>query len=489
MIRVERELREVGGVPPTAAEYRRRFPGDAAVIDAVFGTSPQRPTRDDDGNLLFAVIALQNNIIDQTDLDAAFPAWAADKTKPLGQVLVERGSLGEEDHRLVVALVGKHLKKHGGDVRATLGAVAHATVRDAIGSLDDTEIRKSISYLPPRPDTFWSRPRFPPPGSDRVQVDPPASQGGLGRVWLARDNELNREVALKEIHPDKAGHPEMRRRFLQEAQVTGQLEHPNIVPVYELSRRPEDDQPFYTMRFVRGRTLRRPSPSITQHRDERKADPLEQPKLLQAFVSVCQAIGYAHSRGVIHRDLKPENVVLGGFGEVIVLDWGLAKMVDRPDEDEGPRKPVPSPTRPRPMRPARASISARPRTWHRSRPRAPRPDRRPDRHLRPGLDFVRDPDRPSPAPGPANRRAARADRQRRDATGPVRRPFNTGSTRRDLRERWPRRHERYETRPSWPRTCSAGWPTSPSRPTARAGALVWPGLAATATGSRQAWPR
>ena len=331
LIRVERELREVGGVPPTAAEYRHRFPGDAAVIDAVFGTSPQSATATMTVTF-FAEIALQNNFIDQTDLIAAFPAWAADKTKPLGQVLVERGSLGEEDHRLVVALVGKHLKKHGGDVRATLGAVAHATVRDAIGSLDDTEIRKSIATLPPPAGYVLVETAIPPSGQrSRYQLTRLQAQGGLGRVWLARDNELNREVALKEIHPDKAGHPEMRRRFLQEAQVTGQLEHPNIVPVYELARG-QDGQAFYTMRFVRGRTLRRAIAEYHQHRDERKADPLEQPKLLQAFISVCQAIGYAHSRGVIHRDLKPENVIMGGFGEVLVLDWGLAKMIDRPDE-------------------------------------------------------------------------------------------------------------------------------------------------------------
>jgi eukaryotic-like serine/threonine-protein kinase len=106
------------------------------------------------------------------------------------------------------------------------------------------------------------------------------------------------------------------------------------VPVYELSRRPEDDQPFYTMRFVRGRTLRE---AIVEHHARRAAgetDPVERLKLLQAFVNVCQATGYAHSRGVVHRDLKPENVVLGGFGEVVVLDWGLARMVDCPESDD-----------------------------------------------------------------------------------------------------------------------------------------------------------
>ena len=153
------------------------------------------------------------------------------------------------------------------------------------------------------------------------------AEGGLGRVWLAHDTDLHREVALKEIKRDRAQNPDTRSRFLKEAQITGQLEHPNIVPVYELGRRPEDNQPFYTMRFIRGRTLREAIAGYHQRRSQGQDDRLEFQKLLTALVAVCQAIGYAHSRGVIHRDLKPENIVLGSFGEVIVLDWGLAKLV------------------------------------------------------------------------------------------------------------------------------------------------------------------
>src|SRR5436305_856527 len=122
------------------------------------------------------------------------------------------------------------------------------------------------------------------------------AKGGLGRAWRARDTDLNRDVALKEILPDRCDHPEMWRRFLKEAQVTGQLEHPNIVPVYELARRPEDDQPFYTMRLVRGRTLSEAIAQYHRKRKEGKEDPLDRPKLLQAFVQVCLAVGYAHSR-------------------------------------------------------------------------------------------------------------------------------------------------------------------------------------------------
>jgi eukaryotic-like serine/threonine-protein kinase len=151
------------------------------------------------------------------------------------------------------------------------------------------------------------------------------AEGGLGRVWIARDPVLNRDVALKELKPSPARHPEAWQRFLKEAQVTGQLEHPNIVPVYEFGRHADGHKPFYTMRFVRGQTLRQVVAEFHRRRGEGSDEPLERLRLLHALVSICNAISFAHSRGVVHRDLKPENVILGGFGEVLVLDWGLAR--------------------------------------------------------------------------------------------------------------------------------------------------------------------
>src|SRR5262249_33700626 len=153
--------------------------------------------------------------------------------------------------------------------------------------------------------------------------------GGIGRVWLAYDSDLGREVALKELRPERTEDRGVAERFLHEARITGQLEHPGIVPVYELTRRPEDGQPFYTMRFIKGRTL---TDAIRTYHDKRtsgRAEPLERVALLNAFVATCNAVAYAHSRGVIHRDLKGQNVVLGDFGEVVVLDWGFAKVLDR----------------------------------------------------------------------------------------------------------------------------------------------------------------
>lgn len=159
-------------------------------------------------------------------------------------------------------------------------------------------------------------------------------EGGLGRVWLARDAALNREVALKEIRDDKKVSKDTSLRFLREAQITGQLEHPNIIPVYDLSQADESDQPYYTMRLLRGRTLTHELRSYHKSRKAGEENPLDFPRLLDAFVSICNAIHFANSKGVIHRDLKPDNVMIGAFGEVIVLDWGLALLVEEARDTE-----------------------------------------------------------------------------------------------------------------------------------------------------------
>src|SRR5262249_43379921 len=194
----------------------------------------------------------------------------------------------------------------------SLGGLAGAEVRDVLGSLDDPGVRQTVTKLPP-----------PAPGyvlvttmdhnlgqRSRYTLTRVHGEGGLGRVYVAHDRDLNRDVALKELRPERAQHPETWRRFFREAQLTRPLEHPNLVPVYEVGRREEDGQPFYTMRLVRGRTLRETLRDYHQRRRDGRTDPLEWPKLLNNFVSICNAVGYAHSRGVVHRDLKPENVML-----------------------------------------------------------------------------------------------------------------------------------------------------------------------------------
>src|SRR5262249_36372071 len=128
------------------------------------------------------------------------------------------------------------------------------------------------------------------------------AQGGLGQVWRASDAALGREVALKALRPERAHLDEIRVRFVEEARITGYLEHPGIAPVYDLVRHPETGPPFYTMRFIKGRTLGEACKGYHDKRKAGRAGPLDQIALLNAFVAVCHAVAYAHSRGVIHRD-------------------------------------------------------------------------------------------------------------------------------------------------------------------------------------------
>jgi WD40 repeat protein/serine/threonine protein kinase len=156
------------------------------------------------------------------------------------------------------------------------------------------------------------------------------AHGGLGQVSVARDEDLGRDVALKEIRPELAASAHSRERFVHEARITGQLEHPNIVPVYALGR-DEHGRPYYAMRFVKGRTL---AQAVAEY--HAAPTPRGLRDLLTRFVHVCQAIAYAHSRGIIHRDLKPLNVMLGDYGETLILDWGLAKHVGDAAPADGP---------------------------------------------------------------------------------------------------------------------------------------------------------
>jgi serine/threonine-protein kinase len=149
-------------------------------------------------------------------------------------------------------------------------------------------------------------------GISGYQLGPLIGRGGMGEVVLAHDPDIGRDVALKRM---KAATPELVERFLREARIQARLDHPAIVPVHEVGH-DDDGQPFFTMKRVTGTTL------------EKKIETEKLQRLLRAFVEVCQAIDFAHARGVVHRDLKPSNIMLGEYGEVYVLDWGVARVLD-----------------------------------------------------------------------------------------------------------------------------------------------------------------
>lgn len=185
----------------------------------------------------------------------------------------------------------------------------------------------------------------PAPGGDRYLIRGFHAKGGLGEVFRARDTELDREVAFKRMQVGYADDPGWREKFVAEARVTARLDHPGVVPVFGLVA-DSYGRPCYAMRFIAGATLReeidrfhgRPaadgSPPAPPADDEARRHGLRQ--LLQRFVAVCQAVGFAHTRGVVHRDLKPANVMVGTFGETLVVDWGLAKVVGDGATPEAP---------------------------------------------------------------------------------------------------------------------------------------------------------
>jgi serine/threonine-protein kinase len=290
---------------------------------------------DIDHNLLFAVLALQADLLDDSRFVEACALWAAHKQTPLPDLLVQRGWLTPEGRSDVERLLARKVAEHGGDARASLAEVTTDHVRRSLAGVADPDVLRTLDPpTPPAPPPALPSTTDHPPGSaGRYTLSRLHAQGGIGRVWVARDDRLGREVALKELRPERAANAAVRSRFLKEARVTGQLEHPGVVPVHELGTRPEDGQPFYTMRLVRGRTLSAAASSYHRKRGRGEAGPLELPELLGAFVSVCNAVAFAHSRGVIHRDLKPQNVVLGDYGEAVVLDWGLARLTGQAEGD------------------------------------------------------------------------------------------------------------------------------------------------------------
>lgn len=160
-------------------------------------------------------------------------------------------------------------------------------------------------------------------------------KGGSAEIHLARDEVLGRNVAVKVLRKKRKGNRLRLRRFVDEAQITAQLEHPNIVPVYGLDRGDEDAF-SYAMKLIRGDTL---TAAMAADREAAGADPSAEasalPRRLEQFVKVCDAMAYAHARGVIHRDLKPDNIMLGRWGEVYVMDWGLAKVVKQRETSDG----------------------------------------------------------------------------------------------------------------------------------------------------------
>jgi serine/threonine protein kinase/Flp pilus assembly protein TadD len=220
------------------------------------------------------------------------------------------------------------------------GTISEGQIQVDASRIKSTHFRQKLSA---KAAASGEQPYNPPAlDGDRYELHDFVARGGIGEVWQADDMRLGRRVALKSL---RRGRDTMRERFVLEAELTGRLEHPGVVPVYDLAL-DRNNEPYYVMKFVRGRSMRDmikayfwksknnrgTSKNVEAVPAENDSRELQFQKLLDSFVSMCETIGYAHERGIIHRDIKPENVMVGAFGETLVLDWGLAKDKTAPEE-------------------------------------------------------------------------------------------------------------------------------------------------------------
>ena len=301
-------------------------------------------------NMLFGVLAVQLGYVSSAQVVQAASSWAADRSKGLAERLTDAGLVPADRAAMLRSLVDETLQANDLDTARAIESLGASQVFESFGGMlslnpdgsvelgptDTTEstFEDNLAVTSEHPKRYrLGGQEAETAGRKTTSKEAEIGRGGIGRVLLAFDEHLGREVAIKELLVDSnEGSPisgpsaqrlsNARARFLREARVTGQLEHPNIMPVYELGRRRSGGL-YYTMRMVRGRTLSQALQACKSLTDRLH--------LLTHFIDLCQALAYAHSRGVVHRDVKPDNVMLGEFGETVVLDWGLAKVRGKRD--------------------------------------------------------------------------------------------------------------------------------------------------------------
>lgn len=249
---------------------------------------------------LFLKVAYALRMIDLKQFNAAREIVSRKPADESGKVLLEEGYITQDQYEEVASMIEEAKRKEG----------------------EGLEVYPDESLSPEDEGTY----------SGNFELRKIIGQGGAGRVFLAYDRSIGRDVALKEVLPaklDKSRDYHLKR-FIREAKISGRLQHPSVVPVYELTKK-SDGTYFYVMKYVEGRTLFHTIMDCCEDESPQGAFG-KRLKLLDRLIDVAQAMGYAHSKGIIHRDLKPSNVILGEFGETVILDWGLAKRLDERDE-------------------------------------------------------------------------------------------------------------------------------------------------------------
>lgn len=293
------------------------------------------PERTSDTNLLLGVVALQADYINNQQFVDACMLWGSRKDQSLADVLIAQNWLNPEERDELERIVQRKSRRSPSSGLPGSAAPSEATPAHP-GQAFAGQGASSQGAAQGGAQGVAAQGAFPIPDSpqlvagplkpDNIELRRLHSTGGIGQVWLAHDQVLDREIALKELRAERVEDDSAKERFFREAQITAQLTHPGAVPVYEY--RDEGGRSFYTMKFLQGRTL---TEVLEEHHRQKRAGEavsISLIELLNHFLSICNTIAYAHDRNIIHRDLKGDNVIVGNFGEVTVIDWGLAKRLD-----------------------------------------------------------------------------------------------------------------------------------------------------------------
>lgn len=292
-------------------------------------------------NLIFAGLGLQLGILSKDKVIRAFTEWLFDKSKPLVDILIQQNALSSEEANSLKVAVQAHIKKEGDQEKALASLHVVKDLESDLDHLGDNDLHQTLDSAVHQRKEMGLDEQFArshqldqsqisqlfqiqePEVKDRFERKSFLDAGALGEVYLAHDRELNRRVVTKYIKPENADIKHNQALFLLEGEVTGALEHPGIVPVYGLGKDIKG-RFFYAMRYIQGKKLSRVISeyhAILNSNSGKKHEAFID--LLQNFQSACLAIEYAHKKGVLHCDIKPDNIMIGDYGEVFVVDWGL----------------------------------------------------------------------------------------------------------------------------------------------------------------------
>ena len=288
---------------------------------------------DQDVDLSFAAAILKSGIVTERRLSRAIATWTIHGNRRLAEHLQALDLISSQERDRLQRQADSSLQHIDAELTKSPHSLSHTQlVRTRMNSLDPTgRVARLLGLngggtLVLEHSSRKSHCEF--------SLIRKLGEGGLGTVWLARDENLRRYVAIKEIRLNNTSNDAVVERFRREAEITGRLEHPGIVPIYQFGNDPETGRFFYVMRFLGKSTLQ---DSINEYHERRESGndvPVLRHRLLTAFVNLCKAVAHAHSRKVIHRDLKPENVAMNSFGQVVLLDWGLARYQDEAGGDQ-----------------------------------------------------------------------------------------------------------------------------------------------------------